>query len=63
MKKDTTHISWTTHMGRVTYENTQLTIQAKPPAITVIQVSWCDNYTLDWCVQATRLREMKSKNQ
>ena len=54
-------ISWTTHMGSVTYENTQLTRQGQPPALTVIQVSRCDNYTLDWCVQATRLREIESK--
>ena len=55
-------ISWTTHMGSATYENTQLTHPGQPPAFTVIQVSRRDNYTLDWCVRATRLREMESEN-
>ena len=50
-------------MGSVTYENTQLTRPNQPPTFTVIQVSRCDNYTLDWCVQPTRLREMESKKQ
>ena len=37
---------------------------SKPaPAFTVIQVSMCNNYMLDWCVQATELREMESKKQ
>ena len=47
-------------MGSVTYENTQLTRPGQPPAFTVTQVSRCDNYTLDWCVQVTRLREMET---
>ena len=51
------------HMGSVTYENTQLTRPGQPPTFTIIQVSRCDDYTLDWCVQMTRLREMESKKQ
>ena len=47
----------------VTYENTQITCPGQPSAFTVIQVSGCDDYTLDWCEQATRLREMESKKQ
>ena len=65
MTQSTNHfivISWKTHMGSVTYDNTQLTNQAKPPAFTIIQVGRCDKYKLDWCVQAARLREMESKN-
>ena len=48
-------------MGSVTYENTQLTRPDQPPTFTIIQVSRCDDYTLEWCVQMTRLREMESK--
>ena len=55
-------ISWTTNMGSVTYVNTQLTRPSgQPSAFTVIQVSRCDNYTLDWYVQAPLLWEMESK--
>ena len=50
-------------MGSVTHENTQLKRLGQPLAFTVIQVSRFDKNTLDWCVQATQLREMESKKQ
>lgn len=48
------------HVWAVLFKH-PINTSSQPPAFTIIHASRCDNYKLDWCVQATRLREIESK--